>query len=110
MLIQILYARWGLPEAHKSGLAGLEEGMSPNVRKDMDWLEAELKFSSSGGKYLVGDHITAADIMMHFSIQFIYARRLGIQGGSWPLVEKWLKGLEQTESYKRAVEKTGYSL
>lgn len=48
--------------------------------------------------------------MMEFSIDFIFARELATKGGSWPRVEKWLKGLHELESYKKAVEKTGHTL
>ena len=89
----------------------MEKGMSTNVHNDLNWLEAEL--SGAGGatkQFLVGDALTAADIIMGFSIEFIFARKLGTEGGSWPRAQKWLDGIREVDSYKKAVEKTGYSL
>jgi glutathione S-transferase len=85
-----------------------EEGMATNIRNDMSYLEAELK--KSPGKFLFGDTPTAADTMMHFSAVFILKRELGMKGQSFPEVERYIKDCEATETYKRAVEKTGHQL
>lgn len=106
--LAILYARWRLPEAAKSSLPEMEKGLSVNVQGDLDWLEHELK--SGNGEFLVGDELTVADIMMHFSIQFILGRKLGTEGKSWPAVERWMEGLEGLQGYQKAVKKTGYKL
>lgn len=112
----ILYARWKLPEQEEQEgrrelLAKMEEGLSVNVHNDFDWLEGALRENGSG--WLVGDGLTAADIVMQFSVQFIMERKLGVGGrgeGKWPEVEKWLARTEGTEAYKKAVERTGYTL
>lgn len=94
----------------------MEKGLSPNVHNDFAWLEHELSSSdndgSSGGKdFLVGDHLTAADIIMGFSIEFIFARKLGTESdGRWPRVQSWLDRIREVPSYKKAVERTGYKL
>jgi glutathione S-transferase len=106
--LAILYARWHLPEAAKSSLPEMERGLSKNVQKDLDWLEEELKTGNE--EFLVGDELTVADIMMHFSVQLIFARKLGTEGKSWPSVERWMEGLEGLEGYQNAVKKTGYKL
>lgn len=107
--LAVLYARWFYPkDAPKEGLAEMEKGMSANVQNNMNWIEREL--SQSGTKFLVGDSITAADIMMQFSIAFILARELGTQGKKWPSVEAWMKRCEESPSYVRAVKKTGHKL
>jgi glutathione S-transferase len=59
---------------------------------------------------LCGDHITAADIMMQFSADFILARELGTQGKEWPNINKWLEACKKTDTYQRAVKKTGHKL
>ncbi|GAB7351171.1 hypothetical protein MBLNU459_g1621t1 [Dothideomycetes sp. NU459] len=105
--ISVLYVRW-FGASDPATVDKIEEGMSVNVIKDMDFLEAELKKGS--GKFLVGDKVTVADCMMLFSAQFIIARKLGTQGRRWERVEQWIRDCEATESYKRAVEKTGHSL
>ena len=103
--ISILYARWNQKDGD---VKKTEEGMSRNVIKDMNFLESELK--KSGGKFLLGDSITAADTMMHFSAVFILARELGVKSKDYPGIERYIKDCEATESYKKAVDKTGHSL
>ena len=103
--ISILYARWNQKDGD---VAKTEEGMSKNVIKDMDFLESALQ--NSKGKFLLGDTVTAADSMMQFSAVFILARELGIKGKNYPEVERWIKDCEATESYKKAVQRTGHSL
>jgi glutathione S-transferase len=105
--IGILYVRWN-GEKYPEAIATIEEGMSKNVQKDLAWLEQEL--SSSGGQFLLGSQITIADIMMQFSIAFIFARELGTKGKKFPAIEKWMSACENTESYKKAVKKTGHKL
>ncbi|CZR59089.1 related to GTT1-glutathione S-transferase [Phialocephala subalpina] len=108
--LAITYARWFAPESvQKSGeLKELEKGLAVNVGKDLDWLNSELE----GKKFLAGDHVTAADTMVLFSIQFIFARDLvgGRKVSEWKNVEKWIKDCEATESWKKAVEKTGHKM
>lgn len=108
--LAVLYARWQMPEAGRTPeiLGEIEKKLSTNVHKDFDWLESELE--KGNGKYLVGEGLTAADLMMGFSVQFIFTRNLGTQGGKWPRVEAWVAGLEKGEGYKKAVERTGYKL
>jgi len=106
--LAILYARWRIPESAKSQLPEMERNLSPNVHNDLNWIESELK--ASNGAFLVGDSVTAADIMMGFSVQFILARKLGTGDKRWPAVEEWLESIEATKTYKDAVTRTGYSL
>tara|TARA_R110002003_G_scaffold122_10_gene11093 strand:+ start:2387 stop:2788 length:402 start_codon:yes stop_codon:yes gene_type:complete len=106
--LAILYARWHIKDAPKGTIEAAEKSMSANVQNDFSWLETELSLSQ--GQFLCGDHVTAADIMMHFSATFILARELGTQGKEYPSINKWLKACESTEAYKRAVAKTGHKL
>ena len=105
--IGILYVRW-FGGGHEEAQAQIEEGMSKNVGKDMDFLEKELE--KGGTKFLVGDEVTVADIMMHFGVAFTIARGLGTKGRTWKRVEEWIARCEDTDSYKRAVKKTGHKL
>jgi glutathione S-transferase len=93
----------------------MEALLSVNVLKDLDWLDAEL--AKNEGGYLVGKTLSAADIMMHFSVQFIFARRLGLKKmdpaerkGRWKHVNKWFERCEAGNGFKKAVKKTGYTL
>lgn len=103
--ISILYARWNQKEGD---VAKTEEGMSKNIKKDMDYLDAELK--KSGGPFLFGDSPNAADFMVEFSAVFVLARELGVKGKDYPGIEKYIAQCEATEAYKKAVEKTGHKL
>jgi len=85
-----------------------EERMSANVQNDMSWLETELSLSQ--GRFLCGDHVTAADIMMQFTVEFILAMKLGTMGKEWPNVNKWMEACRNEEGYKKAVERTGHKL
>jgi len=103
--LAVTYTRWH----QKSGdVKETEEGLSVNVVKDLDHLEAELNKTSD--KFLFGNEVTAADIMMEFSVDYILTRELGTKGKKWPRIDQWLKNCHATESYKRAVEKTGHKL
>ncbi|OAL24640.1 hypothetical protein AYO22_05429 [Fonsecaea multimorphosa] len=131
---QILYARWRLPKPAAQYLPEMEKGLARNVHNALNWLEAEL---ADGRQYLVmssgsrsdaeaeaeatpgqsdnerndgRDDVSAADILMGFSVDFIFARKLGTEGADWPNVRRWLHGIKQREAYTRAVKKTGYSL
>jgi glutathione S-transferase len=106
-LIHALAIAYGSGAAPESG-EKLQAGLSPQVHRDFDWLESELKKGS--GKFLVGDHLTAADTMMGFSIAFILKMGLGTKGKEWPAVNAWLANVESTPAYKKAVEKTGHTL
>lgn len=86
----------------------LAPSLAGNVVKDLDWLEAELK--KGNGMYLVGNHVTAADTMVAFSIQFIFRTKLEPQDRKWEGIEAWLKNVEAGEVYQRAVAKTGHHL
>lgn len=110
--LAILYFRWNMPQSVKDSvpeaLAEAEAKMGVNVVNAMNWLESEI--DASTGRFLVGDQVTAADCMVMFSVQFIIERDLGIQGQKWPKIEEWLKRCEGTETYQRAVSKSGYTL
>jgi glutathione S-transferase len=70
----------------------LAPGLEKNVVKDLYWLEAELKVGK--GRYLVGDHVTAADTTVAFSVQFILAMRLAPRSSRWAAIEGWLRNVE----------------
>lgn len=109
--LAILYARWKIPEAAKPHLVEMEAGMSGNVQNDFNWIESALKEQKQiGNDFLVGDTLSVADIMMQFSIEFILERELGTERGRWPETEAWLKRTQERSAYKKAVERSGYTL
>jgi glutathione S-transferase len=102
--LAIFYGSASVPNAAER----LQNAISGAVHRDFDWLESELK--QGGGKFLVGNSVTAADTMMEFPISFILKNELGTKGKKWPAVEAWLKNVQSTKGYKKAVAKTGYKL
>lgn len=113
----VLYTRWQIPEdvpERDQLLAVVEQKLSVNVHNSFDWLEGELKAQKAKGSgWLVGKALTAADITLQFSVQFIMERKLGVGGrgeGKWPEVVAWLERIEAVEVYQKAVNKTGFSL
>lgn len=107
----ILYTRWKVPEAAQEYLPEIEKGMSGNVHNDLNWIEGALKEQKQkGNDFLVGKGLTIADIMIQFTIDFIFTRKLGTTGGNWPETEAWLKRTQERPAFKKAVEKTGWTL
>lgn len=111
-----LYVQW---HQHDGDVQKTLQGLSGNVVKDLDYLESHFREQQQeekeeGGRFIMGgNEPSAADIMMQFSVRFILTRELGTKGvekGRWERVERWLELCEGTESYKRAVERTGFRL
>ena len=103
--LAILYARWNQRDGDVSKT---EEGLKGNVGKDFDWLESELQ--RSNGKFLLGDSVTAADVMMEFSLDFIITRQLGMEKCRWDKIATYLKACQATPTWQKAREKTGHKL
>lgn len=108
--LSILYTRMEMPKEGAQYVPELEAKFAPNVCGSLEWLEAELKDGPSHGQFLVGTDLTAADIMMGFSIEIIFAMKVGTERQKWPMTSKWLANMMDRNAYKKAVEKTGYSL
>lgn len=113
----VLFARMTTPEASKASLPEVDDTLLKFVRSDLDWIEGHLR--EQGAKFLVGDKVSAADIMMQFSIEFLYVLNLGLTpeeagkkggDGRWPETKRWLERCMNEESFKRAVSKSGYTL
>jgi glutathione S-transferase len=100
----------GMPREGVQYVPELEAKFAPNVCRALEWLEAELKSGPSQGQFLVGTDLTAADIMMGFGIEIIFAMNVGTERQKWPMTNKWLANIMEREAYKKAVHKTGYSL
>ena len=107
----ILYARWQFPQElaniHPQAVKEMEQKLTPNITNDMKWVEKALK---ENGDWLVGGRLTAADIAMEFSIDWIFERELGARRGQYPTIDAWLEKCHQTDGYKRAVAKSGHHL
>lgn len=106
-LLHALAIAYGSAAApHAAG--DLDTRLSGAVQRDFDWLEQSLQ--REGGKFLLGDKVTAADTMMGFSVDFILKNKLGTSGSSWPAIQRWMSNVHDTKTYQRAVEKTGFVL
>ncbi|KAF5979039.1 glutathione S-transferase [Fusarium bulbicola] len=108
--VPIILARMGMPKEAAQYASGLEAAISPMVHGAMQWLETELESGPSKGQFIVGTDLTAAGIMMGFSIECIFAMKLGTESQDWPLISTWLANMKERKAYKIAVEKTGYSM
>lgn len=82
----------------------------PNAHKHLTFLEQQL--STSGGDYLCGTQLTAADILMSFPLIAAKDRFDSFgswEGGSWqkefPRVFGYVERLEKEKGYERSVEK-----
>ena len=74
----------------------------PTFKKRFDWLEAEL--ARQGTKYIAGDELATADIMMVFVLELCIAKT-ELNEKSWPLIVGYLKRLQAREAYKLAGER-----
>ena len=116
--LAVLYARWQMPQQYRESEEGkkaveeMEGKLGVNVVNDLAWLEREL--GSSTGMYLVGNEVTAADVMMHFAVEFTVERELGVKkegfAETYPRLGEWLGRCRELPAYKRAVERSGYTL
>jgi glutathione S-transferase len=84
----------------------------PNAKRNLEFLDQLLETSPEGGKYLCGKGLTAADIIMSFSLLLSKNRFKSLgkwEGGSpesaFPRVYEYAKRLEESEGYKRSVKK-----
>lgn len=81
----------------------------PNVKRHLQFLDQQLE--TSGGRYLCGDQLTAADILMSFPLIASKTRLDSFgewEGGSWekkhPRVVEYIKLLEENPGYKKSIE------
>lgn len=75
--LAITYARWNIPKSVDAAtLKEMEKGLAVNVGKDLDWLESEI----GGGRFLVGEGVSAADVSFSFLSFVADEGRLGRRG------------------------------
>ena len=79
--------------------------ITPNLKRHLDFLEAELKTSP----WFAGKHFSAADVQMSFPVEAATARA-GLDA-SRPRLMEWLARVQGRPAYQRALDKGGpYSL
>ena len=79
----------------------LQSFVEPNLRAQLDFLEAELAQRS----WFAGDDFSAADIQMSFPIEAA-AQRAGLDA-SRPRLMDWLRRIHARPAYRRALERGG---
>lgn len=80
--------------------------IAPNIKKNLKMINEHL--STSGGKYLCNDQLTAADILMSFPLIAAQARFKDIVPEwqeTYPRVAEYIKLLEASPGYKKSIEK-----
>lgn len=73
----------------------------PNIRSQLDFLEAELGKST----WFAGDEFSAADIQMSFALEAAAAR--GGLGSQYPRMTAFLERIHARPTYQRALERGG---
>ena len=80
--------------------------IGPNIKKNLKMINDQL--STSGGKYLCNDQLTAADILMSFPLIAAHGRFSDIVPEwkqTYPRVVEYIKLLESSPGYKKSIEK-----
>ncbi len=85
------------------GISGkvMEAYLGPNLKKNMDFIEAHL----TDREWFVGDSLTAADIQMSFPLEAAQSRYL--KGKNYPNIAAYVKRVQALPGYQRALEKGG---
>lgn len=78
--------------------------LNPNFKSHFDFLEERLNSCPEGGKYLCGQHLTGADIMLSFPL-IAGKERSGLTAVTYPKLFAYINGLEEEPGYKAAVKK-----
>ncbi|RHZ52899.1 glutathione S-transferase [Aspergillus thermomutatus] len=76
--------------------------INPNLHTHLGFLEDQLKTAPPGGPYLCGDMITAADILLSYSVIAALSRLTSLRS-RYPGVAAYADRLQALDSYKRGV-------
>ena len=79
----------------------LESFVMPNLQRQLDFMESEL----TSREWFCGDAMTAADVMMSFSLE-ASAQRAGLDA-SRPALHRFLQRIHERPAYRRALERGG---
>ena len=89
------------PIARKIADTALDAYVLPNIKRNLDFMEAELgRFD-----WFAGNAFSAADIQMSFPLEA--ARMRAGLDGSRPRLMAWLEKIHARPAYKRAIERGG---
>ncbi|KAK2814693.1 hypothetical protein FQN49_008103 [Arthroderma sp. PD_2] len=73
-----------------------------NIKLHIDFLEDQMKTSPGGGRYLCGDELSGADILMGFMMEIATLGKAATEQ-SHPALHKYMTQLKEREAYKKAV-------
>ncbi|NDY89636.1 glutathione S-transferase [Ideonella livida] len=76
--------------------------VSPNLQRQLDFMEAEL----AQRPWFAGQAFTGADVMMSFPLEAA-AQRAGLTGARYPALQRWLDAVHARPAYRRALERGG---
>ncbi|KAJ9193855.1 hypothetical protein DTO166G4_114 [Paecilomyces variotii] len=78
--------------------------LTRNLQTHFSFLEDQIRTSPDGGKFLCGQELTAADIMMSFPLIAAAGRDI-FDKGEYPELTAYINRLQDTEGYKKAAAK-----
>ncbi|EAW13609.1 glutathione S-transferase [Aspergillus clavatus NRRL 1] len=76
--------------------------VNPNIHTNLSFLEDQLKTAPGGGPYICGETVTAADIVLSYSV-IAALSRLGSLRNEYPTVAAYADRLQALDGYKRGV-------
>lgn len=83
----------------------VEDGfVNPNLHTNLKFLEDQLQTAPGGGPYICGEKLTAADIVLSYSV-IAGLSRLGSLRDQYPTVVAYADRLQELEGYQRGVTK-----
>lgn len=80
--------------------------IAPNIERNLKMINEHL--TTSGGQYLCGDQLAAADIIMSFPLLAAQARLHNVVPGwneRYPRIGEYIKLLESTPGFKKSIAK-----
>ncbi|OSS48946.1 hypothetical protein B5807_07013 [Epicoccum nigrum] len=89
-----------------NGIAAKVDGSytDPELTNHLDFLDTYLKESPSQGAFFCSDRLTSADIMVHFVLEGAVKKK-AVSETKNPALYKYVRRLQEMESYRRAGER-----
>jgi glutathione S-transferase len=79
--------------------------LDANFDTTFSFLEEQIKTSPGGGKYLCGEKLTAADILISFPLIAAKGRGGLLPSEKYPKLRAYVDMLEEEEGYKKSIAK-----
>jgi glutathione S-transferase len=89
----------------RSVASNIEGFIHPELKRQLDYIESQMRSVPDGGPYLCGKSLTGSDFIMSYPIQACKEFKLVTQERH-PKLMAWIGEIEATASYKQAVKKT----